>query len=147
MQPAPLDDPFYVAFRGRFTGLLSWNDLSAFWDTVRQRAAAGWYVYAIGEAVPAQPSTAEQVNSFLDAIDALLRKDHQEDYCGIVYTDSDTQPSMIKIYDPNNLGVQCGFSSNPPMPGWVMSVPPPVTLDNNAHLPAGRRRWWQKLWA
>ena len=56
MQPAPPDDPFYVAFRGNFTGLLSWNDLSTFWDTVRKHAAARWYVYAIGEAVPGQPS-------------------------------------------------------------------------------------------
>ncbi len=146
MRPVPLDDPFYVAFRGNFTGLLNWNDLSTFWETVRTQAGAGWYVYAIGEAVPTQPSSVEQGNNFLDEIDALLRKEHQEDYCGIVYTDSNTQPSMIKIYDPNNLGVQCGFSSNPPLPGWVMSVPPPATLDNNAHLPAGRRRWWQKLW-
>ena len=146
MALAPLDDPFYIAFRGNFTGLLTWDDLSTFWNTVRNNAAAGWYVYAIGETVPAQPSTAEQVNNFLDEIDALLRKEHQEDYCGIVYTDSDTQPSMIKIYDPNNLGVQCGFSNNPPLPGWVMSVPRPVALENNAYLPAGRRRWWQKLW-
>ncbi len=146
MQLAPIDDPFYVAFRGRFTSLLRWDELSAFWDRVRKNASAGWHVYAIGEAVPAQPSTAEQVNNFLDKIDALLRKEHQEDYCGIVYTDSNSQPSMIKIYDPNNLGVQCGFSDNPPLPGWVMSVTPPATLENNAHLPEGRRRWWRKLW-
>ena len=146
MRPAPIENPFYSAFRGHFISLLRWEDLDAFWKVVRKNAAAGWYVYAIGEPAPVQPSNAEQVDNFLNEVDALLRKEHQEDYCGIVYTDSDTQPSMIKIYDPNNLGVQCGFSSNPPLPGWVMSVPPPATLENNAHLPAGRRRWWKKLW-
>ncbi len=146
MQAATLENPFYVAFRGHFTGVLSWEDLDAFWAVVRCNAAAGWYVYAIGEAPPAAPSTTEQVNTFLSEIDALLRREHQEDYCGIVYTDSKTEPSIIKIFDPNNLGVQCGFSDNPPLPGWVMSRLPPVALHDRAHRPEGRKRWWRRLW-
>jgi len=146
MRPAPIEDPFYTVFRGNFSSLLRWEDLTTFWDVVRQSAAAGWYVYAIGESAPAQPSTAEQVNNFLNEVDALLRKEHQEDYCGIVYTDSKTDPTMIKIFDPNNLGVQCGFSDNPPLPGWVISLLPPQSLDGNQHLPAGRKRWWRDLW-
>ncbi|MCR4300822.1 MAG: hypothetical protein NUV51_04360, partial [Sulfuricaulis sp.] len=118
---ANIEDPFVTAFRGNFTGLLSWKDLDAFWEVVRSRDHAGWYVYAIGETPPTAPASAEQVNQFLSEIDALLRKEHQEDYCGIVYTDSKTEPSLVKIFDPNNLGVQCGFSDNPPLPGWVMS--------------------------
>ena len=105
-------DPFYLQFRGNFTSLLSWKQLDEFWIVVRENAAAGWYVYAIGEAAPMQPCTAQQVNTFIDKIDPLLRKDHQEDYCGIVYTDSKTQPTMIKIFDPNNLGVSCGYSDS-----------------------------------
>lgn len=146
MHPAPKENLFYVAFRGHFTSLLKWEDLEVFWQTLRQNAAAGWYVYAIGEPVPAQASTAEQLNHFIDRIDALLRKEHAEDYCGIVYTDSKTQPSMIKIFDPNNLGAQCGFSDNPPLPGWVVSLLPPLPLENHSYLPEGRRRWWRKLW-
>ncbi|MCK7500047.1 MAG: hypothetical protein MZW92_64195 [Comamonadaceae bacterium] len=40
------------------------------------------------------------------ACDDLLRKEHREDYCGIVYAD-DLRPAdaCVKIYDPNNLGV------------------------------------------
>ncbi len=146
MRPAPIEDPFYAAFRGHFTGVLSWGELDAFWKVVRENASAGWYVYALGEAPPTAPSTMEQVSTFLDKIDALLRKEHEEDYCGIVYTDSKIEPSMIKIFDPNNLGVQCGFSDNPPLPGWVMSLLPPVTLEGGNHLPEGRKRWWRKLW-
>lgn len=140
------EDPFYAAFRGRFTGVLSWEDLDAFWATVRSNAAAGWYVYAIGETPPVAPATAEQVHAFLSEIDALLRREHEEDYCGIVYTDSKTEPSMIKIFDPNNLGVQCGFSDNPPLPGWVLSRLPPVALYDRAHRPENRKRWWRRLW-
>ena len=146
MQTASIEDTFYTAFRGQFTGVLSWEDLDAFWAVVRSNAAAGWYVYASGEPAPTQPSTAEQVNNFLNEVDALLRKEHQEDYCGIVYADSKTEPSIIKIFDPNNLGVQCGFSDNPPLPGWVMSLLPPVALHDRAHRPEARKRWWRRLW-
>ena len=48
---------------------------------------------------------------FVTEIDRLLRQDHAEDYCGIVYADDLQQPRFIKIYDPNNLGVSCGYSS------------------------------------
>ena len=146
MQPAPRVNSFYATFRGNFTSLLKWEDLDAFWQVLRQNADAGWYVYAIGEPLPMQALSAEQLGHFIDRIDTLLRKEHEEDYCGIVYTDSKTDPTMIKIFDPNNLGAQCGFSDNPPLPGWVMSLLPPMALENNQHSPEGRKRWWRKLW-
>ncbi len=146
MQPVKKEDAFTSVFRGNFSGVLSWEDLDAFWGVVRNNAAAGWYVYALGEAPPAAPSTAEQVNTFLAEVDALLRREHQEDYCGIVYADSRTEPTMIKIFDPNNLGVSCGFSDNPPLPGWIMSRLPPVVLYDRAHRPENRKRWWRRLW-
>jgi len=137
---------FLSAFRGRFVSLMEWNQLDEFWRRLEGQADQNWYVYAIGEDVPTQPSNASQVNIFVKEIDALLRKDHQEDYCGIVYADSKTEPTLIKIFDPNNLGVVCGFSDNPPLPGWVMSKIPPVSLDANTFLPANRQRWWNNLW-
>ena len=138
------DDPYYRAFRGSFTSLLRWEQLDTFWHQVRRKAAAGWYVYAVGEPVPHQVVGEGEVGRFVDRIDALLRKEHDEDYCGIVYTDSQTDPSFIKIFDPNNLGVSCGFSDNPPLPGWVLSLHPPVDIVAMA-LTASRKRWWQKI--
>lgn len=143
---APVD-PFLTAFRGSFTSLMSWAQLEAFWDTIRARADAGWYVYCIGEPVPTAPLTGPQVQKFLDEIHDLLQRDHDEDYCGIVYTDSKTDPSFVKIFDPNNLGVSCGSSKNPPLPGWTMTLIPPAHLESKRPLPEGRRRWWQGLWA
>lgn len=137
-------EPFLTAFRGSFTSALRWPQLDALWERVRERAEAGWYLYAVGEPPPAEPSGAERVLTFVEEIDRLLRAEHKEDYCGIVYADDPTAPSFIKIYDPHNLGVSCGYSDNPPLPGWVMSLIPPVDLPAQA-LPKGRQRWWRRL--
>jgi len=136
---------FLTAFRGSFTSALRWHHLDALWERVRERAEAGWYIYAIGEVPPAEPSDQARVRSFLEEIDKLLRAEHREDYCGIVYADDLQQPSFLKIYDPHNLGVSCGYSDNPPLPGWVMSLLPPVDLPANRIVPRGRRHWWQQL--
>jgi hypothetical protein len=141
-----VESAFHAAFRGTFTSLLSWEALAALWDTVRARADAGWYIYAIGTPVPGTPRSADEVRRFIDAVDALLRKDHREDYCGIVYADSKDEPTFIKIFDPNNLGVSCGFSKNPPLPGWLLTRVPPEPLADRRPLPGNRQRWWDALW-
>lgn len=137
--------PFLAAFRGSFTSALRWPQLDALWERVRERADAGWHLYAIGEPPPTQPAAPEEVLAFIGEVDALLRREHDYDYCGIVYADDLQHPSLIKIYDPNNLGVSCGFSDNPPLPGWVMSLLAPCDLPAACPPPKGRRRWWSRL--
>ena len=107
-------------------------------------AAGGWYVYAIGAEPPVATVSADKLQEFIAEIDVLLRKEHGEDYCGIVYTDSFEQPAFVKIFDPHNLGVSCGYSDNPPLPGWILSKLQPIDL-NAPSLPGNRRRWWQRL--
>ncbi len=137
---------FYQAFRGHFSSLLNWEDLDAFWKTVRTRAADGWYVYAIGMPLPQQPASTAEVERFIERVNHLLHDDHREDYCGIVYADDKDNPGFIKIFDPGHLGVSCGFSQNPPLPGWIMCRIPPQLLEDSRVLPAKRQRWWQELW-
>jgi hypothetical protein len=48
---------------------------------------------------------------------------------------------MVKNYDPNNLGVSCGWGAHPPARGWVMSRVPPVEMQRAGPLPESRRRW------
>ena len=136
---------FLRAFRGSFTSALRWHHLDALWDVLRADADGGWSLYAVGEPPPAAPASAEQVRTFIAAIDALLRREHDEDYCGIVYADALAAPRFVKIDDPNNLGVVCGVSDTPPLPGWVMSKLAPVDLPAAQPAPKGRRRWWQRL--
>ena len=143
------DTPFYKAYRGRFVGLRTWDDLDNFWQVLKQYANQNWYIYAIGETVPDAPVCSEQLQVFIHEINTLLHQEHQEDYCGIVYVDDKVEPSFIKIYDPNNLGVSCGFSENPPLPGWILSKLAPLKLTQSTfvsqNVPQNRKRWWRNL--
>lgn len=140
------NDPFLSAFRGYLRSLLKWQELEQFWSVLRDRADAGWYIYAVGEAVPTEPASAPTLRTFVDEIDALLRREHDEDYCGIVYVDDVQRPTLVKIYDPNNLGSVCGPGSlPPPLPGWVLSTMAPSDLQALMPPPGNRRRWWQRL--
>jgi hypothetical protein len=141
----PAADVFLAAFRGSFTSALRWHQLDALWDRVREHADAGWYLYHVGEPPPVEPAGAAGVEIFVREIDALLRAEHKEDYCGIVYADVPAAPSLIKIYDPHNLGVTCGYSAHPPLPGWVMSLLPPCDLPASRVPGKGRLRWWRRL--
>jgi len=138
-------DPFRSAFKGRFENVLRWGQLDVLWQVLHQDADSGWYIYAVGEAPPHQPADAALVKNFLAEIGQLLREEHDEDYCGVVFTDSMEAPRLVKIFDPNNLGVSCGFSDNPPLPGWILSKLPPVDLEAPVPQAGNRRRWWQRL--
>ncbi len=138
------DADYLAAFRGSFTSALRWPQLDALWTRIRA-VPDGWYVYAIGEVPPADVAEPDQLLTFVGEVDALLRRDHDEDYCGIVYADDLAAPRMVKIYDPNNLGMVCGSSANPPLPGWVLSRIPPVDLPAAQAPTAGRKRWWRRL--
>ena len=123
--------------------LLSWQQLAEFW--ARIDPSAGWYLYAVGEMPPEAPAQPAQVKAFIRQIDELLRRDHEEDYCGIVYADDLEQPSLIKIYDPQHLGSSCGSSKTTPLPGWIISKMPPSEIHTTIAVPANRKRWWQAL--
>lgn len=132
---------FHRLFDGTLYSLLSWEQLTAFWE--RLDAGGGWYLYAVGEARPAEPADAEHVAAFTREIDALLRREHHEDYCGIVYADDLMAPRIVKIYDPNHLGTSCGSGKHKILPGWVMSRVPPADLNPSHLVPQNRKRWWQ----
>lgn len=135
---------YLEAFKGSFTSALRWHHLDELWETLRTQPD-DWYIYAIGEHPPQEAVAADQFLSFIQEVDILLRNEHDEDYCGIVYADDLNAPEMVKIYDPNNLGVSCGYSDNPPLPGWVLSKIAPIDLESDQLVPKNRKRWWQRV--
>lgn len=141
----PAKPVFFDTFQGQFFGILRWHQLDALWDLLKQDHETAWYVYAIGQEVPSQTVSHKQLVSFIDEVDVLLRQEHQEDYCGIVYANDREQPSMIKVFDPNHLGSVCGTSGKVTLPAWVLSTIPPVDLPEAITPPKNRQRWWQSL--
>jgi len=133
------------AFKGNFTSLMHWHQLDEFWENFKQQVDNSWYIYHVGDVPPDSPVHKDKLLVFIDEIDNLLRKEHDEDYCGIVYADDKEEPAYIKIFDPNNLGVSCGYSEKPPLPGWILSRIPPIELEEALYPAANRRRWWQKI--
>ena len=140
-----IKEAYVSAFRGNFTSTMRWPDLDEFWEVLKDRADNNWFIYAVGEIPPENTSDKDHLLNFIDKIDELLHKEHDEDYCGIVYIDNKEAPEFIKIFDPNNLGVTCGFSDNPPLPGWILSRIQPVELETALNPPKNRQRWWQQL--
>ena len=143
-----MQSEFFDKFKnGSFTSALRWHQLDDLWQVLRNDVADDWYIYAIGSEVPVQASTHDDLLHFIDKIDHLLRKEHEEDYCGIVYADDLKNPAMVKIFDPHNLGVTCGYSDNPPLPGWILSKLAPVDLVTDQVVPNSRKHWWQRLFS
>jgi len=136
---------FSAKMKGSFAGVRSWDDLDALWSVVKADADGGWYLYAVGEQPPKDTASGEQVKTFVTELDVLLRRDHDHDYCGIVYADSLDAPAFIKVYDPNNLGSSCGSSGLDILPGWVLSKTQPEDLNLQGPLPGNRKRWWRGL--
>lgn len=135
---------FDALFDGRLFSILSWTQLDAFWK--RLDPDAGWFLYAVGQDRPRAPADAQQVTVFLEQLDGLLRREHPEDYCGIVYADDVDNPRLIKVYDPHNLGSVCGtMGKERVLPGWIISRVPPSDLTPSHIVPQNRRRWWQQF--
>ncbi len=140
-----IEEVYLKAFKGNFTSTMRWPDLDAFWEVLKAHADDQWYIYAVGEVPPDNKAGKAHFLNFIKKIDELLHREHDEDYCGIVYVDNKEVPEFIKIFDPNNLGVTCGFSENPPLPGWILSRIQPVELETALNPPKNRQRWWQQL--
>lgn len=136
-------DAFDRYYTGMLYSVMSWDQLTAFWQKID--ADAGWYLYAVGQDVPQAPSPAAKVQQFARELDELLRREHHEDYCAIVYADDLNHPNFIKIYDPNHLGSSCGSSAGKSsvLPGWLMSLTPPRELAITGVVTGQRKRWWQ----
>ena len=137
---------FLDTFTGKFFGVLRWPQLDDLWVKVKEQTLDdGWYLYAVGEEPPTETTKGDKVEAFINELDALLRREHNEDYCGIVYANDLENPSFIKIFDPNNIGTSCSIASTGPLPSWVISKIPPINLAEAMKPTANRRKWWQKI--
>jgi hypothetical protein len=104
-------ETFEQLYSGRLWSLLSWQQLTDFWARIDR--AAGWYLYAVGEPLPTAPATAAEVERFIAETDALLRKEHHHDYCGIVYADDVAGAAHGEDLRPEQPRLSCGTGKHP----------------------------------
>lgn len=135
---------FSDTLNGSLSGVLQWERWESLCGQLRD-SGQPWYFYAVGCGVPDTPLAGAELDKALTEIDALLRREHEEAYLGIVYADDLAQPTLVKIYDPNNLGSSCGSCGYTIPPGWVFSRQAPQAIFSDIPLPGNRRRWWQNL--
>jgi hypothetical protein len=135
---------YLATFNGSFSSALRWPQFDALWARARDNPE-GWYVYDLAESPPTHPLEPEAFLRFSAELEQLLRREHDEDYCGIVYADDLETPTMVKVYDPHNLGMVCGSSTHPPLPGWVLSRLLPIDLPAARRPPPGRVSWWRRI--
>jgi len=134
-------------YQGSFYGVLRWHQLDELWQIIRNNQQS-YFVYQVGEAPPEKSISSKKLEFFVNEINTLLRKEHNENYCGIVYTDDKNNPTFIKIYDPNNLGSSCSSGSGAkPFPGWTISIDKPSDLQLAFPPPQNRKRWWKKIFS
>ncbi len=120
--------PYKVASLGFLKGVKHWHEFDTFWEKLETLNDGQWYLYDTHKTPPTTTINETDFLTFLTYTNQLLHEKHNEEYCGIVYVDDIEKPTFIKIYDPADLGVVCGFSDNPPLPGWILSKIKPCDL-------------------
>ena len=133
---------FEQRLSGRFEGTLRWPDLDELWVQVKT-SNLPWYIYEVGTDVPELQISADALAGKIETIDKILRDNHNEDYCGIVYTDNKEEPSLVKVFGPKNLGASCGSSGSKTWPRWILSHIPPMAV--GVQLDSKSKPGWWKL--
>lgn len=133
-------EAFHARLKGTFSGILQWQQLDELWGRVK---AGQWFFYQVGEDLPEKSLSGDELAVRIDALNMLLRHDHDYHYCGIVYVDNVEEPTLIKVYDPNSLGSSCSHNATPTPPRWILSISPPASIESNIPTPNNRKRWWQ----
>ena len=134
-----------IAFRdrlsGTFQGVMHWHQLDSLWARIR---GGRWFVYPTDEPPPERPLDGEPLAARIDSLDRQLRHEHDYDYCGIVYVDDPDAPTLVKIYDPGNLGSSCSHGAMPIPPRWILSTAQPVSIESELPAPGNRWRLWRR---
>lgn len=112
----------------KFFGIMQWDDCDKLFNFL-QHNSQDWYVYDLNENSPTTTLESAMFIAKITEIKGIIKELHQERYCGIIYGDDLQNPTMVKIFHPNNLGKSCGSSENPPLPRWIISKLLPETIE------------------
>lgn len=134
---------FLSNYQGPMSGVMRWEQLDTIWENLD--ANDGWYLYEIGTPLPDQVVKAEQLHGAIRSINDFLHQQHDSNYCGVVYVDTLTYPTLLKIYHPRKMGASCGSSGSTVLPRWTLSRHPPVDLLEWAIEKDRKPAWWKHM--
>lgn len=111
---------------GTLAGVLDWQVLEQIFGFIQHSDDSSWRIYSNDTPLPGdkhakEVDTSGDLAASLPLLNAYLRRSHQRNYCGLVFTDSFTAPTLIRIFDPKFLTSMCNIYGNTPAPSWVIS--------------------------
>ncbi len=139
------DTPFWNAYRGRFSGILTWPDFDALWEKLAN-APGGWFVFDPEGAAPDAALGDEAFQDVLKEARALVEQRRaSEGHCGAVYVDNREAPSFVKVFDPLHMGSSCSIGTAPILPRMIFSHMRPDPLPAEPAVPEGKGGLLQRL--
>lgn len=136
---------YLTQFQGRFIGIMQRQDCNVLLEKLIANPTNDWYFYDTLTTVPQATMSADEFVKSLTLIHGILKTEHQERYCGIVYVDDLESPSFIKIFNPKNLGKSCGSSEYPPIPQWLLSKIKPADVVKKFGSPSEKQGFLNKF--
>jgi hypothetical protein len=118
---------YFQQFKGRFIGVMQLDDCDVLLQNLID-TPDDWFIYDTLTTMPSETLSADVFVEKIKHIKSIVDEEHDERYCGIVYTDDLKNPSFVKIFHPKNLGKTCGSSEHPPMPQWLISKEKPMDV-------------------
>jgi len=112
---------------GTLAGIIDWQVLDQIFSIIQHSNDSKWRLYSNdtprpGENRSKDVDTGGDLATSLKALNDYLRQSHSRNYCGLVFTDSFTEPTLIRIFDPKFLTSMCNIYGNTPAPSWVIST-------------------------
>jgi TusA-related sulfurtransferase len=112
---------------GTLAGVIAWHVLDQIWHVIQHSEDSKWHVFENdsplpGENRPNVVDTRGELASSLNTLKDYLRQSHSQRYCGLVFTDSFTEPTFVRIFDPKLVTSMCNIYGNTPAPSWVIST-------------------------
>jgi tRNA 2-thiouridine synthesizing protein A len=112
---------------GTLAGIIDWHILDQIFSDIQNSNDSKWRLYSNDIPLPSNKKSKDvdasgDLAASLQSLNAYLRQAHPRNYCGLVFTDSFTKPTLIRIFDPKFLTSMCNIYGNTPVPSWVIST-------------------------
>lgn len=132
-----IDNVFTEQANGNLSGLLSWPEFDEVCERIKHDTRTGWFVYDLDERPPLHTTTGDELKRFISSLNTRIHTQYARQHCGIAFTDSISEPCILKIFNPKLLKSICNVYGTSPVHGWVISREPPIDLHSVININTG----------